>query len=373
MAKGIYKRGKVYWIRYAGLDGKITFESSHSEKFDAAETLLLNRKNAVKEGKQPEARSIKPHLFKELAAEYLKWAERQRSYSKKKSIVNYLVTVFGPYPLRKFTTKLLEQYQTAQLKDGNRRGKKKEGEVKGNKPATINRHLATIKHMFTKAEEWGMVAEGTLKAVRKVKLLPENNRRLRYLSCDECQRLLDACEPHLRPIVTVALNTGMRKGEILGLTWDRVDLRHGFILLDKTKSGDRREIPINDTLTATLKGLTRRVDVPHVFYDPKTGKPYTTIQRSFNTAAGRAKLADFKFHDLRHTFASHLVMAGIDLTTVRELLGHRDLTMTLRYAHLAPAHKVKAVGVLDKALNSANYTKTIQSKGDTGRLKLVSS
>jgi hypothetical protein len=100
-----------------------------------------------------------------------------------------------------------------------------------------------------------------------------------------------------------------------------------------------------------LTSVTRRLDVPYVFYDPATGKPYQDIKRSFKTACRRVKIRDFRFHDLRHTFASHLVMAGQDITTVKELLGHKTLTMTLRYAHLAPSHKVKAVEVLDSILN----------------------
>ena len=153
------------------------------------------------------------------------------------------------------------------------------------------------------------------------------------------------------PIAITALNTGMRKGEILSLSWDRVDLKHGFILLDKTKNGDRREIPVNETLRVTLLGLTRRLDIPHVFFDQNTGKPYKNVKRSFRTSLRRAKIQDFHFHDLRHTFASHLVMAGVDITTVKELLGHKTLTMNLRYAHLAPAHKKNAVSILDAALN----------------------
>ena len=96
----------------------------------------------------------------------------------------------------------------------------------------------------------------------------------------------------------------------------------------------------------------RRLDVPYVFYDIATGKPYQDVKRSFHTALRRAGIRDFRLHDLRHTFASHLVMSGVDLTTVRELLGHKTLTMTLRYAHLAPTHKVKAVDILDKAINT---------------------
>lgn len=127
-------------------------------------------------------------------------------------------------------------------------------------------------------------------------------------------------------------------------------MKHGFIFLDKTKNGDRREIPINATLKAVLQGLTRRLDIPFVFYNKATGKPYKDVKKSFATACRKAGIKDFHFHDLRHTFASHLVMAGVDITTVKELLGHKDIKMTLRYAHLASSHKVKAIDILDRTL-----------------------
>lgn len=342
MARGIYKRGRIYWIRYAGLDGKIIYESSGSDKFKDAEALLIQRKQAIKEGKQPEPlKKIANHTFNELVDEYIKWAERQRSFRSKQGFIKQLTEAFGNIPLRRFNTMLVEQYQTEKLN-------------KGNKPATINRHIATLKHMLKKAVDWDMVEEDTLKRVRKVKQLPENNRRLRYLSAEECQRLISHCQGITKAIVITALNTGMRKGEILGLTWNQVDLKHGFILLDITKNGERREIPINETLRDTLQGLTRRVDIPYVFYDPVTGKPYKDIKRSFQTALKKAGIKDFHFHDLRHTFASHLVMAGVDITTVKELLGHKTLTMTLRYSHLAPSHKVKAVNILDNTINEGS-------------------
>jgi integrase len=362
MAKGIYKRGNVYWIRYAGLDGRIIRESSHSSKLKEAGDLLIGRRNEIKEGKEPEIKKrIVNYTFNELAEQYLKWAERQRSFQSKKYFINQLVRDFNLIPLRQFNSMLLEQYQTERLQ-------------KGNKPATANRLLATLKHMFTKATEWDMVEEGTLKRIRKAKFLEENNRRLRYLSKEECQALINACDSHLRPIVITALNTGMRKGEILGLTWDRVDFNHGFILLDKTKNGERREIPINSTLKETLlelfkgtKERPRRIDVNHVFYDPATEKSCRSIKKSFPTTCRRAKITDFRFHDLRHCFASHLVMAGVDLTTIKELLGHKTLTMTLRYSHLAPSHKVKAVDILDSVLNEKSTAQLLHSEGSVGQ------
>jgi integrase len=355
--KGLYKRGNVYWLRYAGLDGRIIRESSGTSVYDDAKTLLIDRRKAVRDGQQPEVKKIANHTLKELSEEYLKWAGKQRCFRTKKGYVLQLVEAFGHLQLRRFNQLLLEQYQTERLNGGN-------------KPATVNRLLATLRHMFTKAVDWGMVEDEALKRVRKAKLLPENNRRLRFLSKEEIQSLLEKCNEYLKPIVIMALNTGCRKSEILNLRWDQVDLKHGFILLDRTKNGERREIPINGTLRESLETLfqgtkkrPRRLDIPWVFYElkteidsetgeiKKTGKPYGDVKKSFQNALIKAGIKDFKFHDLRHCFASHLVMAGVDLTTVKELLGHKTLTMTLRYAHLAPSHKVKAVDVLDSVLN----------------------
>ncbi len=349
--KGIYQRGKVFWLRYAGLDGKMIFEAAGTDKLKEAEIKLHKRKAEIASGKQPEIIKIKNHSFNELALEYVKWAERQRCFSRKKYMIKQLVNDFGHYPLRRFDTRMVEQFQTECMQ-------------KGNKPATVNRLVATIKHMFTKATDWNMVEEDTLKRVRRVKLLEENNRRLRYLSKEECQSLVNSCSSHLKPIVIMALNTGMRKEEILSLKWDNVDLKNGFILLDITKNGERREIPINTTLKETLNGIIRRIDVPYVFYQEVTVKEdgnevkkairFGNIRKSFLSACRKANIRGFHFHDLRHTFASQLVMAGIDLTTVKELLGHKTLTMTLRYAHLAPSHKVKAVDILDDTLNESS-------------------
>ena len=212
-----------------------------------------------------------------------------------------------------------------------------------------------------KAVECDMVEEAVWKRVRKVKLLPENNRRLRFLSSEECQQLIGVCNHYLKPIVITALNTGMRKSEILGLQWEKnIDLRHGFILLDITKNGERREIPINQTLRVTLTKLPRRLDSPYVFPD-ETGSRFLDIKKGFAATCRRAGIKDFHFHDLRHTFASHLVMAGVDLTTVKELLGHKTLTMTLRYAHLSPAHKVSAVQLLDSTLSAKSTLQLLDS------------
>ncbi len=334
--RGIFLRDNIYWIRYS-VNGKQRRESSNSAKKEDARLLLGKRLLEIAEGKEPEIKKIKNYTFEEIAIEYFKWCERQRSFRSKRLFIKQLVDTFGHMPVCQLSTRLLEQFQTDRIK-------------KGNKPATVNRLLATLKHSIHKGYQWGMVSEETLKRARQVKLLSENNRRLRYLSKEECQTLINVCDNHLKPIVIIALNTGMRKGEILSLKWDNIDLKRGFILLEITKNGERREIPINETLRHTLSELPTRFNGAYVFTD-KTGKPYQDVKRSFNTACRRAGIKDFHFHDLRHTFASHLVMAGVDITTVSKLLGHKSLTMTLRYSHLAPSHLSNAVSLLDKAIN----------------------
>jgi integrase len=348
MATNIFKRDDVYWIRYTGLDSKQKRESVGKGKgFKDAELLLAKRKKEIAEGNEPVIKRIKNHTFEELAIEYYKWCERQRSFKSKRLFIKQLVDTFGTLQLRHITTMRVEQFQTDRIN-------------KGNKPATINRLLATLKHCIHKGYQWEMLSEETLKRVRQVRLLPENNRRLRYLSKDECKALINVCDNHLKPIVITALHTGCRKSEILNLKWDNVDLRHNRILLHETKNGERREVPINETLRITLQDITRRLDIPYVFYDSVTGKPYGDVKRSFNTACRRSGIKDFHFHDLRHTFASHLVMAGVDITTVSRLLGHKTLTMTLRYSHLSKGHLDNAVNALDNALQSTEKISTVK-------------
>ena len=242
---------------------------------------------------------------------------------------------FGDIKLIDFNSKIIENMQNAII-------------GKGLSISYANRLAAVLKSMMAKALDWDMITENDLKRIRKAKQLKGEIKRLKYLSEEEVDRLISNCEPYLKPIVITALNTGMRSGEIRSLTWDRVDLKNRIILLDKTKNGERREIPINDTLYQTLSGLIRNLKTDYVFHNPDTLKPYYDIKKSWQTALKKSHILDFHFHDLRHTFASWLVMAGVDLATVKDLMGHKDITITLRYSHLAASHIKAAVSFLDK-------------------------
>ena len=187
---------------------------------------------------------------------------------------------------------------------------------------------------------------------KPIKMLKENNRRVRFLTEEEIERLLSSCSGYLNDVVHVALNTGMRKGEILGLRWEHVDFNLGMIHVADRKNSESRDIPMNEILVETFEALEGRADPGQesVFFNPKTGKPYDDVKKSFRAALNEAGINDFRFHDLRHTFASHLVMNGCDLMTLKELLGHKDISMTMRYAHLSPDHKRLAVKKMENVL-----------------------
>jgi len=339
-SKGLYRRGNIWWIAYKDADGKVQRETSGSTLHKEAQLLLNRRRYEAQEGKKTKKRLQDDATFADLIPEYDRYCRNQAAYKSKQSHLKQLKERFGNLRLRDLNLRHIEQLQL-------------EEQEAGKKPATINRLTATLKHMCTKAADWEMIDQNTLATIRKARMLKEKNQRDRFLTTEECGQLLANCAPHLLPIVTIALNTGMRKGEILNLKWKNVDLKNRLILLEQTqtKNAERREIPINETLLEMLTKLPRRLDVPHVFYDPKTGRPYQDVKLSFRTALRKAKIKDFRFHDLRHTFASHLVMAGVDLTTVKELLGHKSIEMTLRYAHLAPSHKRYAVEALDSVFS----------------------
>lgn len=360
---GLYRRkdSQIWWMGFSYEKQQFQRSTGTEDEKVAKEILTRLQAKIALNMWHPETlqkEEVKEYTFRELTGKYRDWIKgRQKSAKWKRYVIDQLLEKFGDMGLNTFDTQILEQFQSDRLCKGKHKVKvgKNEWRHKPNKPATVNRLIAVISHMFTKAVDWKMMSKETVVDIN-VKMLPENNWRLRYLSKEECEALINACDPYLKPIVITALHTGMRKSEILTLTWDNLDLKHNFILLDVTKNGERREIPINDTLKATLQGLTRRLDIPFVFCNPATGKPYQKdLKKSFHTALKKAGIRDFKFHDTRHTFASQLVMSGVDITSVKELLGHKSLTMTLRYAHLAPAHKVKAVKILDNALTGKYY------------------
>jgi integrase len=186
--------------------------------------------------------------------------------------------------------------------------------------------------------------------VPEIDLEKESQGRLRWLTPEDAGRLLAACRKSrnaaLVGLVEFTMFTGFRRGEALGLTWDRVDRARGVIRLEVTKSGHRREVRLNANADAVLARRWSEGAAGYVF----GSKNWNSFRSAWEAAVTTAKLDDFRFHDLRHTFASWLVQRGRTLREVQEALGHRSVTMTLRYSHLAPDHLRAAIAVLDNVL-----------------------
>ncbi|MCF6777868.1 site-specific integrase [Thiotrichales bacterium 19X7-9] len=213
---------------------------------------------------------------------------------------------------------------------------------------TLNNTAAVIKGAISRAEEFGYIEHNKLKGFKKFKV---SENKVRYLSSQETSALMKALEDAeeiIRNIVLVAYYTGMRRGEIFSLDWSDIDFKTNQITLDKnnTKSGKTRSIPMHGNIRQMLLDLSSNTSVGFVFKSPVTGGRLDNINKSWATLMQKAEIENFRFHDLRHNFASQLVMKGESLSVVRELLGHSDFKMTLRYAHLAPEHKQRAVDLL---------------------------
>jgi integrase len=259
------------------------------------------------------------------AERYLAAKARKRSLAEDKRLLEHLKASFGAdTPLADITASRISEYKAQRLTN------KSERTSRALTAAGINRPLALLRHLLRLAhEEWEI-----LTTVPKIRLEREPQGRIRWLESDEEARLLAACEKsqnkQLAKIVIVALETGLRKGELLDLTWDRIDFSRGVIRLEVTKSGRRREVPMRQAVYDVLSALPGE----------REGRvwPAGNIRTGFENAVEAAKVDDFHFHDTRHHFASWYVMRGGSLPALQQILGHATLAMTMRYSHLSPKH-----------------------------------
>lgn len=242
-------------------------------------------------------------------------------------------------------------------------------------PATVTRYLAALSHAYTIAvREWGWVPDNPL---RKVGKPTEPRGRVRFLSDDEAlpdgtvkdgerTRLLKACKasahPDLYPAVVLALSTGARKMELMGLRWRQVDLVRGLIILDETKNDERRALPLTGHALELMqaRAKVRRLDCDLVFpspydlarreKDPARPVRPVDLRPPFEAALKAAGVEDFRWHDLRHSAASYLAMSGASLAEIAEVLGHKTLAMVKRYSHLSDAHVARVVAKMNSRM-----------------------
>lgn len=211
--------------------------------------------------------------------------------------------------------------------------------------ATINRYLAALKKMFNIAIANEMLHRNPCVNIKKLK---ENNEKIRYLTIEEEKRLFEVLPEHIKPIVVCALQTGMRRSNILNLRWEQIDFEYNFIEIEKQENKGHKiiRIPISEKLLTELKTIGIKNN-GYVFINPETQKPYNTIRKAWLSALKRANIENFRFHDLRHTVATRLVERNVDIRTVQEIMAHSSISTTQRYMHPTPKRKLEAIAVLN--------------------------
>lgn len=368
--RGVFERPKGsgnWWVRYAGADGR-----EHREKAGTrgmAQALYRKRKTEALEGKKlPERLRARAVMFADLARDAESYSKaNNRSHKTDAGRLAELKTWFGAQPAASITPQQIEA----------RLGR--EADERGWKPATVNRYRNTMSLAYRLGTQNGKVAANPVRMVRAKR---ENNIRIRYLdqfAPDEEARLRNAIAarfPGHLPEFDLALNTGMRLSEQYGLTWDRINLVRKMLTVPPSKYGEARGVPLNAAALAALQTLDARGRVGSWVMANPQGERMRTPRKWFEAAVKAAGIRELTWHCLRHTFASRLVMMGVDLRTVQELMGHKDIRMTCRYAHLAPGHKLGAVELLagwgQKAASATGTTTgTGKNSGESAALEIV--
>ena len=296
---------------------------------------------------------VKPITFSVFADEYLKvWAPscKPTTVARERILIEgVLKPCFGAHLLHTITRRDIEIHIA-----GRRSGEIVIRRKEGIKASSANRELCRLKNMLQMAEDWGYISQNPARRIKQEREYPQEAD---FLTSKEIPKVVSACPSWLQPIVVVAVHTGMRWGELMALRWCDVAFKQRQITVGDSKNHDVRYVPMDDSLIDTLSqhrkagarksgGITRSV-----FTNPRTGSAYHHSAKAIKKASKHAIGRAVTFHCTRHTAASHMVMAGVDLRTVAQILGHRTLQMTMRYAHLAPGHLQDAAQRLGAHIN----------------------
>jgi site-specific recombinase XerD len=337
--RGIFEKAPgsgVWWIRYY-VDG-IERREKAGRRGDALKLYKLRKTDALRGVKLPKNLKHRGVRFKIIAQPAIDWYinHEQKDLRSFRGRMKIILADFGERVADEIKPSEIDTWLAAH--DWS--------------PATKNRYKSVFSKTFKIA-----LADGKVSAnpARLVQQRPENNARIRFLSDDEEKviraAIVKRCPKHMEEL-DIALNTGMRKGEQYTLEWPEVSFRRKRIRLDETKNGSRREIPINKTCLAAFEALYARRPHDGRVFQSKYGEDLNDSRTWFESVMEEAadkmpSLKRFTWHCLRHTFISRLVMKGVDLRTVQELAGHKTISMTVRYAHLAPEHNQAAIEKLD--------------------------
>jgi integrase len=348
LPKGLRKDPRGYFIDYYYFEGGIRKRKRirlGNVTLEKAVRLLTKHEDAVAEGKFLGAQAPL-HTFVEAADSFLHYSEsRKKTYHKDGWLVRRLKEFFGERPLDHLNLDLVDGYINWRRKQGRKIG----GPLQD---TTLNRELACLKTIVRRAVLNRLIDRNPIDGLRLFKDRPRD----RVISPAEFQNLLGQCSLHLKPIVEIAYATGMRRGEILGLRWNQIDLKNKVIVLeaDDTKTKNRREIPLDDALMALLQQIPRTLKSPNVF--TFKGKRMSGVRTAFDKACQRAGIENFKFHDLRHCAVTNMRKAGVPDSVIMSISGHKTNAMFRRYDSVDREDRHKALSRLREWQLGTNKT-----------------
>ncbi len=348
----LHKRGNVWHAQFATPEGfqrmslKVrSLKAAEKKAQEIAEVLengdqaafqaLLGGNTSGSGSSTSGSKGKKQWTFAEFAQEYQeKYGKPNKAESSYKrdwsSLKCHLLPVFGDKPLNRITARDIETYKMTRK------------DLEKSNPATVNRELAILKAIMKKAVAWGELRHNpalTVPVFKENPVIPE------ALTDEQVEKLLKTCQesdnPDLYPLVVCALETGMRRGELFALKWSDVDLKEKWITIRKSKNNEFRVIPVSDMLCDVLETQKAKGHIPFVF--PGKKGHYNNVRRSLNTAAKRAGIERLHLHRLRHSFATRYLSRKVGAEAIQEILGHKSMTMTRRYAKVTPEYLREAV------------------------------
>jgi len=311
-----------------------------------AKKWVQDTESAIREGRHFKTVEAKKHTFADLVDRYIKdvLPKKPKQAAKQKMQLEWWKDKMGVYVLADITPALIVQYRDELASGETYRHTQRS-------PATVVRYMSALSHAFTIAvKEWEWLDDSP---TRKVTKPTEPRGRVRFFDDGERERFLAACKESnhvwLYPCVILALSTGMRHGELMGLKWQDLNLKDGYLILHETKNGERRRVPLSGHGLELLRehARVRRLDTPLLFPSDNSPQKPIDLRWHFEKALERAGITDFHWHDLRHCTASYLAMNGASLAEIAEILGHKTLAMVKRYAHLSDGHVSNVVASMN--------------------------
>jgi integrase/recombinase XerD len=344
----VYKRDSTYWIRFQS-HGKEIRRSAHTTSKATAQQFLaqlLDEHGRLDRGGRP--RRTYREALERFTHDYLPTL-KVRTQERYRTTFRQLAAPFGSLYLDEITRGRLADYATARMKTGT-------------KGATVRRDLATLSCLCSCAVSWDYIDANPVKQFSK-RHIRESAPRTTYPTAEQVDRLVSQAAPMSGRMIRFLAETGMRQEEVCGLEWSQVAIPRREVKLTKTKTSSPRIVPLSDVAVGTLVGTPRHITSPYVFWH-HDGQRHTTFANSFVGIARRAGVP-FRCHDLRHHFASTFLQATGDIAALQAILGHKTITMTMRYAHMITSHLHKAMSTFDaKPGTKTGTTGTYSSPAD---------